>query len=324
MTRVSFVVTIYNKALYLPFVVDGLARQRGGFEREFVFVDDGSTDGSVAALQALTAGWSQCRIISQPNAGPSSAMNAGLAVASGDFVKALDGDDMLTPDAVTNLLGAIETTGCGLGFGAGGTYRLEAGLAAARAAADVPSATNAAEILENTLRDCLRRAQTTPSAWLARSELVRRSGGCDTGVFVQDYSIELRLAHLSRFARVPGIVFLAPERAPGRLSERGSQELHDINLALANFVEQTTDLAPSLRRYALKRAAGRARLYGRRHGKRGWLSPSTVRLLAASLGLGTADAAAIRATCRIFRELAAIRLMPSEAAPATSAEPVIS
>ena len=312
MTRVSYVVTVYNKAPYLPFLLDGLARQRGGFAREFVFVDDGSSDGSLAALRALTADWADCRIISQPNAGPSCAMNAGLAAVRGDFVKALDGDDMLTHGATSLLLDALDATGCGLAFGTGATYRREDGLERARAAAAEIGQKAAAEPLADTLRECLRRAQTTPSAWLARAELVRASGGCDPDVLVQDYSIELRMARLARFARTRATVFLAPEEAPGRQSEHGAQELHDVNLALANFVAATPELAPELKRYALNRAAGRAWHYARRQGKRGWLSPEFREFLAARLGRGADDGARIRASCRIFRELAPIRLMPGE------------
>ncbi|HUI17258.1 MAG TPA: glycosyltransferase family 2 protein [Alphaproteobacteria bacterium] len=314
MIRVSYVVTVYNKAPYLPFLLDGLARQQGGFAREFVFVDDGSSDGSLDALRALTATWVDCRVIAQTNAGPSLAMNAGLAAARGDFVKALDGDDMLTPDATQVLLDAISATSAGLAFGKGGSYRREDGLERARAAAEGSPQAGAAEPLADTLRQCLRRAQTTPSAWLARGELVRASGGCDPGVLVQDYSLELRMARLAPFARTRATLFLAPERAPGRMSEHGAQELHDLNLALANFVAATPELPPELKRLALKRAAGRAWHFARRQGGRGRLSREFAAFLAAHLRFGAADAARIRATCRVFRELAPIRLTALEQA----------
>ena len=64
MTRVSYVVTVYNKAPYLPFLLDGLARQQGGFAREFVFVDDGSSDGSLEALNARAS--TRCRPPANP------------------------------------------------------------------------------------------------------------------------------------------------------------------------------------------------------------------------------------------------------------------
>jgi len=311
---VSYVVTVYNKAPYLPFVLDGLARQRGDFAREFIFVDDGSSDGSADALRRLTAGWSDVRIIAQANAGPARAMNAGLAAAGGDFIKALDGDDMPTPGATASLLEAIAATGAGLAFGRGGRYRLAEGLERAQETAALAETPGRAELLRDGLRQCLRRAQTTPSAWLAEAALVRRSGGSDPGVLVQDYSLELRLARLTRFARSQAVVFLAPEEAPGRMSEAGAQELHDLNLALANFVAGTPGLAPALKRYALRRAAGRAWHFARRQGRRGWLSREFAAFLAAHLPLAAAEGERIRATCRVFRALAEVRLAAEEAA----------
>ncbi len=51
MAGVSYVVTVYNKAPYLPAMLDALAGQAGDFERQFIFVDDGSTDGSLDILR---------------------------------------------------------------------------------------------------------------------------------------------------------------------------------------------------------------------------------------------------------------------------------
>lgn len=309
MPRVSYAVTVYNKAPYLPFVVDGLASQLGAFEREFIFVNDGSTDDSLAVLQRLTAGWSDCRIIDQPNRGPANALNAGLEAARGDFVKALDGDDMLTPRATAALLDALLTTGAGVAYGPGGSYAPAEGMDAARRRARALDGSAGVKLVSNPLPATLRRAQTNPSAWLARAELVHRIGGCDPGVFIQDYSIELRLAYAGAFASIAPTVYLQPIRAPGRLSEQDAQLLHDINLAVARFVERESALSPTMRRYALRRAAGRAWHFARRHAGRRHLSREFWRYLRARIGFGAADADAIRATCDIFRRTGAIKLM---------------
>ena len=48
------------------------ARQTGPFEREFMFVDDGSSDGSAELIAELTRGWrDQVLILRQPNRGAS-------------------------------------------------------------------------------------------------------------------------------------------------------------------------------------------------------------------------------------------------------------
>jgi glycosyltransferase involved in cell wall biosynthesis len=306
---VSYVVTVYNKAPYLPFVVAGLDAQAGGFSREFIFVDDGSTDDSAAVLRRLTAGWPRCRILRQENQGPSIALNRGLADAGGAFIKTLDGDDLLTPHATAALLDALATSGAGLAFGGSDTYDAAAPVATAlgRAAACRPASGIATAA--PALRASLRRAQMTTSAWLARSDIVKAGGGADDGVFVQDYSIELNLARATPFARLPMIVFLQPLSAPGRQSEQSEQELHDLNLALARFVARAPDLPPHLRRYALRRAAGRTWHYARRRLGKGYASRDFWRHLRAQLGLGAADAAAIGATCTLFRASGKVRLM---------------
>ena len=307
--RVSYVVTVYNKAPYLPFLIAGLAAQNGDFSREFIFVDDGSTDDSVAVLRQLTAEWPERRIIEQENQGPAIALNAGLGAARGDFIKTIDGDDMLTPGATAALIRAADASGAGFAFGAADIYVPTEGLEAARRRAQACRAAGESELVPDALHATLRRAQTTTSSWLARADLIHSIGGCDDGVFVQDYSIELRLAHATQFARVPLVVYLQPSSAPGRQSEQGAQELHDLNLAVARFVERATALPRSVRRYALRRTAGRAWHYAHRRAGQGYASPEFWRYAAAQLGLGRADAGAIRATCEIFRRSSPIKLM---------------
>ena len=54
--KVSYIVTVYNKASYLPFVIDGLFRQEGEFDKEYIFVDDGSTETTQCEGQSRSAG----------------------------------------------------------------------------------------------------------------------------------------------------------------------------------------------------------------------------------------------------------------------------
>ena len=59
-------------------------------------VDDGSRDGTAAAVEAC--GDPRVRLIRQRNQGQSFAINRGVAVSTGDFIKILDADDWLNPD----------------------------------------------------------------------------------------------------------------------------------------------------------------------------------------------------------------------------------
>lgn len=44
---VSFILTVFNKSRYLVPTIQSLQNQKGDFSREFIFVDDCSTDDSV-------------------------------------------------------------------------------------------------------------------------------------------------------------------------------------------------------------------------------------------------------------------------------------
>ena len=62
---VTFVVTVYNKARWLPDVCAAIGAQRGDFAREYVFIDDGSAE----IIERETAGWPDVTLLRQANAG---------------------------------------------------------------------------------------------------------------------------------------------------------------------------------------------------------------------------------------------------------------
>ena len=73
---------------------------------EVICVDDGSTDGSWAVMSAIAENDARVKLVRQSNQGRCAARNAGLAVASGEWVVFLDADDMLIPGSVDAALDA--------------------------------------------------------------------------------------------------------------------------------------------------------------------------------------------------------------------------
>jgi glycosyltransferase involved in cell wall biosynthesis len=112
-TAFSVVMPAYNAARTLPSAFASLERQR---ERDFevIVVDDGSSDATVAVAQAFCEprGW---RVISQANAGPSAARNAGIRAATGRWIAFYDSDDILLPSHL-ELMRAMLTSRPGLRF----------------------------------------------------------------------------------------------------------------------------------------------------------------------------------------------------------------
>lgn len=98
---VSIIVPVYNIKEYLPACVESLLGQTCR-KLEILLVDDGSTDGSGALCHSFSD--PRIRVLHKENGGLSSARNAGLEAASGDWILFVDGDDYLVPDAVERLV----------------------------------------------------------------------------------------------------------------------------------------------------------------------------------------------------------------------------
>ncbi len=296
---VSYVVTIYNKAPFLPLVLEALSRQHGEFPREFIFVDDGSTDGSLDILRSVTGSWSNVSIISQKNAGPSRAFNTALQYARLSHVKALDGDDILLPDATLRLRAAL-SDGCRLAFGHGVTYENIPECVDDLYRLHPSDETRPPKVVPDFLWSSLKMSQMAPSCWLAHNSLVRECGGCDETIFVQDYSIELRMVARTPVAVIDGpVYFLQGPVDEQRVSANVRQILFDGNRAMANFFRDHPQLVRRYGWFAARRAAGRAWRWAQRHEGKTMFSRDWWRVVQSRLRIGD-PARLIADTCGSF------------------------
>ncbi len=101
---VSIVVPVYNAEPFLDRCVRSVTAQRY-CDFELILVDDGSTDRSGELCDTYARNDARIRVAHVRNGGPSSARNAGLRLAQGEFLYFLDADDEMTPDALEVLLG---------------------------------------------------------------------------------------------------------------------------------------------------------------------------------------------------------------------------
>jgi lipopolysaccharide/colanic/teichoic acid biosynthesis glycosyltransferase/glycosyltransferase involved in cell wall biosynthesis len=96
---VSVIVPAYNAAAVLPRCLSALARQNFPCDRyEVILVDDGSRDETATVARAAGV-----RVISQPNAGPAAARNAGAAAATGELLLFTDADCAPEPGWISAL-----------------------------------------------------------------------------------------------------------------------------------------------------------------------------------------------------------------------------
>ena len=104
---ISFIVPIYNAEQYLPACLDSLLGQTV-HDLQFILVDDGSTDGSLAVAQRYAAQDTRIEIYVQSHAGQSAARNKGLSYVKGDYLAFVDADDTIDANWCETMLQAIE------------------------------------------------------------------------------------------------------------------------------------------------------------------------------------------------------------------------
>ena len=99
--KISIIVPVYNVSAYIERCVSSLLCQTFT-SLEIIFIDDGSTDDSVPKIRSLIKNKPKnkflVRIIRQKNQGLSSARNAGIKIAQGDYLIFVDSDDAISPN----------------------------------------------------------------------------------------------------------------------------------------------------------------------------------------------------------------------------------
>lgn len=96
--KISVIIPVYNVEKYLSACLNSCMQQTLR-DVEFICVNDGSTDHSMDILREFQKRDSRISIVDKKNGGLSSARNAGIRVAQGQWLMFLDSDDMLSPNA---------------------------------------------------------------------------------------------------------------------------------------------------------------------------------------------------------------------------------
>lgn len=108
MPKISFVVPAYNVAPYLSKCLESLLAQTED-SIQILVVNDGSSDDTPYIAEHIARTDPRVSVIHQENAGVSSARNVGLAMATGEYVCFVDGDDWVESDMVERIFSYIKS-----------------------------------------------------------------------------------------------------------------------------------------------------------------------------------------------------------------------
>lgn len=100
--KITIVIPCYNYGRYLKECVESVRNQTYPVH-EIIVVNDGSPDNTSEVAKELGV-----ILVEKENSGLSSARNAGITVATGEYIMCLDADDKLTPGAIEEHMKLIE------------------------------------------------------------------------------------------------------------------------------------------------------------------------------------------------------------------------
>ena len=107
MKTISVIIPVYNVEPYLRQCIDSVLQQTYR-DLEIILVDDGSPDNCPAICDEYAQKDGRVKVVHKKNGGLSSARNAGMEVATGDYICFFDSDDFVEKDMLEKMLFAIQ------------------------------------------------------------------------------------------------------------------------------------------------------------------------------------------------------------------------
>ena len=104
---ISIIVPVYNIEHYLSSTIESLIHQAGDNNYEIILINDGSTDSSGEICDKYASENDNITVVHKFNGGLSSARNAGIEAARGEYLMFVDGDDSLDPATISTLTRAV-------------------------------------------------------------------------------------------------------------------------------------------------------------------------------------------------------------------------
>ena len=198
---ISVVMSVYNGEQYAPEAVESiLAQTYHNFE--FVIIDDGSTDGTKALLEAYAQRDPRIRLVSRPNKGLTKTLNEGLTLARGEFVARMDADDVSLPNRFEKQVTFLRANPDCVCVGAR-VLRVDP---YGSPLSESDHKLTHEEIDRQLMEEGLGWAVTHPVAMMRRDAVVKVGGYREQFRTSQDLDLWLRLAEVGRLANLPEVL----------------------------------------------------------------------------------------------------------------------
>jgi GT2 family glycosyltransferase len=217
MAEVSYLLTSYNKAAYLPCVLESIRRERGQTGGRIVIIDDGSTDGSAELCRAFASANPDTMLIGQKNRGVYASLNRILPLAEAPWIRLCDSDDPLIPGSTRHLVEIGERDGAAIAYGGATNYGPEPLPAEAL---DVPPPCRRSSFVHpDAILHLIETMDFTTSRGVYRTEPALYALPLPENLIsCQDFALALRMTAHGKLVRLPDPVCFYLSGAANQLS----------------------------------------------------------------------------------------------------------
>ncbi|MBA2628429.1 MAG: glycosyltransferase family 2 protein [Rickettsiaceae bacterium] len=206
MLRCTYIVLIHNNESNIIKLVDSLKMIAGNFHKEFIFVDDGSTDNSLGLLKTKVNDLPRTTIITQEMEGPTVSVNKAISLATGDYIHFVEGDEVLQINSTSVLMESCLKLGVEVAIGH-----------VAQTISASSKSSGVWQIIQNPINEILlgkidRVREVGRSGSVVHNKLLDKIAKADSSIYTQNMSLSLRCAKYSKFALLEDYVTTAVDR----------------------------------------------------------------------------------------------------------------
>ena len=238
---ISFIITVYNKEKFISSTLESIKKNLSE-DSELIIVNDGSNDHSETKIREFINKNKdiKTKFISQKNSGPSKAVNNAVKFAQYNFLKMLDGDDILAPGIAPFMKKKMEEENFDLFYGHWVWSENHFNFRFADASIET-------RLFQNAFEKFLFSGWGGFSNLMIKTDVFFNVNGCDSNIFIQDYSLPLRVAgfHLKKkgnkkfkIGLTKRTICVGPKFITNRIINNEAQTLHDLSMASLNFIEE--------------------------------------------------------------------------------------
>ena len=284
---VSFIVTVFNKELFIEKTLQSVKKNLFG-NNQIIIIDDGSTDDSVDKIRNFIKRNHKINIklLLQKNSGPSIATNNCLKHVIYSHIKMVDGDDILAPDSVTFLKNEMERLNLDLIYGDWKwdkdhfTYKFQ------------DQKNIKTTLFKNAFEKFLLKGWGGSSNLMVKTSALLEVNGCDEDVFIQDYSLPLKIAGYHhkkkglekfRVGLSNKIICVGPKFIKNRIITNNAQTLFDLSMTSINFIENHPLVEKEFKKKLYKKIVRRCWKWKKSTGESSYLSKNFFRYLGSYL-----------------------------------------